>query len=182
MSKLLLLFALVGCSPMIYTRGVPNLAQVDPGVWRSGEPDPDGWAYVQQLAAGRRVHVVKLNFDAEGADDGARVLGFDVQYLPVQPEGDQDAWDDARDALAEPDEVSVERAVALLATCAAHPDTDFCLVHCTHGQDRTGYVVGRYRVERDGWTKQEAWDEMLYRHFHWELVGLVRAWEQFRAP
>lgn len=168
---------------MVYTHDVPNLAQVDASIWRSGQiTKPDGWSYVKQLAAGRRVHVVKLNYDNEGSDDLARQLGFDVQYLPIQPQGDQNVWNDAIGTVEVPDEKNVDAAEATLALCVAHPATDFCLVHCTHGQDRTGFVTGKHRVEHDGWTKERAFHEMLDHHFHWELVGLMIAWERIKGP
>ena len=33
-------------------------------------------------------------------------------------------------------------------------------VHCLHGADRTGTMCAAYRVVVDGWTKQQAIDEM----------------------
>lgn len=169
------------CSPMVYTHGVPNLAEVDPGIYRSGQiSDAGGWAEIVSLAHGRHVHIIKLNYDNEGSDALALNLGFEVVYAPIQPQGDQDAWNDAIGTVERPDEARVELAEAVLAQCYAHPDTDFCLVHCTHGQDRTGYVVGKHRVLHETWTKDRAFREMLDHHFHWELVGLMVAWEAFR--
>jgi tyrosine-protein phosphatase SIW14 len=55
-------------------------------------------------------------------------------------------------------------------------------VHCTHGQDRTGLVVGLYRTIHDGWTKTDAYREMLQLGFHPELRGLREFWEDFVAP
>ena len=176
---LVFVLCLQACSPMAYTHGVPNLAQVDPSIYRSGEPTADGWDYIATLAAGRKIHVIKLNFIAEGNDAVALERGYDVLYVPIQPEGDQNVFDDVASVFKGPDEANVGRAVETLATCLHHPDTDFCLVHCTHGQDRTGYVVGKHRVLNDGWPKSRAWHEMLDHHFHWELVGLVDAWEDF---
>jgi protein tyrosine/serine phosphatase len=53
------------------------------------------------------------------------------------------------------------------------------LVHCTHGQDRTGWVVGAYRVLYEGVSKSVAYDEMLKHNFHEVLHGLHEAWEDF---
>lgn len=33
-------------------------------------------------------------------------------------------------------------------------------IHCTYGRDRTGIVVAYYRIAKQGWTVEEAWDEM----------------------
>jgi protein tyrosine/serine phosphatase len=34
------------------------------------------------------------------------------------------------------------------------------LVHCKHGADRTGVVIAMYRILYQGWTKEQAVDEM----------------------
>jgi protein tyrosine/serine phosphatase len=49
-------------------------------------------------------------------------------------------------------------------------------VHCTHGQDRTGLIIGLYRLN-EGWTKDAAYKEMLVHHFHSSLHGLHEYWE-----
>ena len=50
-------------------------------------------------------------------------------------------------------------------------------IHCTHGHDRTGLVVGCYRVLKQGWTKNDAYAEMLQHGFHPELLGLYLFWD-----
>lgn len=178
---MLLMLVLVACSPMVYVHGVPNLVQVDHNIYRSGQiKTQEGWDWIAKLAHGRKVHVIKLNFDSEGSDDLAMKMGFDVLYVPVQPRGDQSLWNDFKSVWEGPDEAQMLKADAQLAYCKAHPDTDFCLGHCTHGQDRTGYLFGRYRVKQNGWTKDHAYQEMRAHHFHPELHGVHEAWENFK--
>lgn len=178
--KALLVFLVAACSPMVYVHGVPNLDQVDANVWRSGQiATQEGWDWVAKLAAGRQVHVVKLNFDTEGSDELARAMGFEIDYLPVQPRGDQDLWDDTKSVFIGPDAATIEQAMSVLTHCKLHPESEICIAHCTHGQDRTGYLIGRYRVTDDGWTKDRAYAEMRAHHFHPELHGIHEAWEQF---
>jgi hypothetical protein len=55
---------------------------------------------------------------------------------------------------------------------------DDTVVHCTEGRDRTGIVIARYRVRKDGWTKQQAWDEWHDRGSH-HYVGLEKAWSEW---
>jgi hypothetical protein len=181
--RIVVLLAVAACSPMIYTHGVPNLAQVDPNVWRSGQiTSTEGWQYVAQLAKGRRVHVLKLNFETEGTDAIARATGFDVEDFAIQPEGDRDVWDDTIDAFRGPDPIVVAQAEAELASATQHVATDFYLVHCTHGQDRTGIVIGLHRVLHEHWTVHRAWNEMIEHHFHLELVGLLAEWLEDTRP
>jgi hypothetical protein len=175
--KALTLVVLVACSPMHYTAGVPNLANVEGSIWRSGQiSSAEGWDTIAGLAHGRRVHVIKLNFETEGSDRLADGRGWDLVYLPIQPEGDTDLWDEVKGIFSEPDEDLVTKALAELEVCRSHPSTDACLVHCTHGQDRTGYVVGRYRIADDGWTPHRAFAEMIAHDFHGEILGLMTAW------
>jgi tyrosine-protein phosphatase SIW14 len=166
--KLLLLLAFVsylfGCSPTNYTNGVPNLVQVHSELWRSGQPTTDvQWQYLYSL--GIR-HVVKLNFNSEGSDDGATKAGLDVHVLSIQPEGDKDIWSNITNTFVE----LISQAEAIIASGGG------VLVHCTHGQDRTGLVISISRLLYDGWTKEQAWNEMLDRGFHPELLGLVSFW------
>jgi hypothetical protein len=123
--------------------------------------------------------VIKLNFDNEGSDELAVSRGYDVHVFAIDPQGDTDAWDELKSSWRRPDESKVDAAESELAFCKLHPDSDFCLVHCTHGQDRTGYVTGKHRVKNDGWTKDRAYKEMRDHNFHWELRGLNEAWEDF---
>ena len=182
MLRVLLALA-AACSPTTMQHGVPNLAQVDANVWRSGQiATAEGWNYVAELAAGRKIHVVKLNFEAEGSDKVAVDRGWDVHYLPIQPEGDVGVWDDVENAWKRPDARVVATIDQVLAAASSTGATDFYLVHCTHGQDRTGFVIGRHRVLHEGWTKSRAWREMLEHHFHWELHGIADAWEDWTTP
>lgn len=162
---LLALFG-IACSPTVYTRGVPNLVQVDRAnnIWRSGQPvTAESWLYLKSLGITR---IVKLNYEAEGSDQGARDIGLEVIYAPIEPSGDLIS-------VVEPvDPSEIERAI----TALRQQNT---LVHCTHGQDRTGGVVGAARVVIYHWPKSAAWKEMLEHNFHWELPALMMWWLDF---
>lgn len=178
----LVLAALAACSPMHYVHGVPNLAQVDANVWRSGQITTlEGWDYIQQLAAGRQVHVIKLNYGNEGSDDIAKMLGFDVHDFAIQPQGDQDIWDEVVAEFMRPTVAVIMAAEDLLSVASSTVTTDFYLIHCTHGQDRTGLIVGMHRVMHDGWFARDAYGEMLDHNFHPELVGLQVTWALFAS-
>ena len=71
--------------------------------------------------------------------------------------------------LLRPNRQTVSNAVA-----AIRPGT---YIHCEHGQDRTGLIVGCRRVWLDGWTKTNAWNEMIAAGFHPALHGLASFWK-----
>jgi protein tyrosine/serine phosphatase len=165
-----LVLLICGCSPTVYNHGVPNLVQVDPGLWRSGQPTTVAqWQYLKSLGI---TQVVKLNFESEGSDSGAIAVGMSVKYLSIQPEGGV-PLEDIANTFVRPDP---ERLLEAEQTIEAGGGV---LVHCTHGQDRTGLVIGRYRVLHNHWTKDAAYAEMLRNNFHPALHGLHESWEEF---
>lgn len=152
--------------------GLPNWHDVGGGVYRSAQPT----TLVQWRAAHDRFgerHVLKLNSEAEGSDALAAQAGIEVVRAPMQPEGDQDLWDDARGVFVRPHRAEIDADVSWLE--GARPG-DAWLVHCTHGQDRTGLVVGALRIERDRWSHDRALREAVGIGYHLELVGLDEAW------
>jgi protein tyrosine/serine phosphatase len=164
----------LGCTPTTLNHGIPNLTVVEPGVWRSGQPTTiEQWNYLKSLGVHR---VVKLNFASEGSDSLAESIGLEVVTLSMQPEGDKDILDNIKNTFVRPDPVVLGAAVE-----AIDPRIG-TLVHCTHGQDRTGLVIGTYRALMLKWTKDEAYKEMLLRGFHPELHGLHETWEGLAAP
>lgn len=52
-------------------------------------------------------------------------------------------------------------------------------VHCFHGSDRTGLLMAFYRMAREGWTADQAYEEMVecgfhrirMRHFKWAVYA-----------
>jgi hypothetical protein len=155
------------CTPKVVNHGIVNLWQVDAHVWRSGQPMTlADWQYLQSSVGIKRV--IKLNYDSEGSDDLARSLGMIVYELSVQPVG-------LGDILKRPDPDKLAEAIRLLE------HADGVLVHCKNGWDRTGLLVGMYRVIYDGWTTDRAYEEMRRLGFHPELRGLHEAWEAFAA-
>lgn len=164
-----------GCAGATPTpAGIPNLHEVRPGLWRSGQPTTDShWQQVKELGITR---VVKLNFNAEGSDEGARAIGLNVYELSIQPEGDQDILDALLDTFVRPDPARLAEAEQIIQLGGG------VLVHCTHGWDRTGYVVGQSRVIDEHWTKEEAYAEMVALGFHPMLHGLHEAWEDWIPP
>ncbi|MBI3549255.1 MAG: tyrosine-protein phosphatase [Elusimicrobia bacterium] len=145
--------------------GVPNLVEVAPGVYRGGQPTTAGWAFLK--SRGVRT-VVKLNFASEGSDGEAQRLGMRVIDASGPPS-------EVRDVLERPNPERVRLAVDSLRDETLRP----VFVHCLHGQDRTGLIVGLYRVLHDGFTKKAAYREMRKLGYHRSLRGLREFWEEF---
>jgi tyrosine-protein phosphatase SIW14 len=156
---LLIALGLCGCATQQISHGIPNLAQVEPGVWRGGQPDFEGWQYLKSLGIKRDL---KLNI-IHGASDALAISnGMQVIYLPINFE---------QMTIGKPDPNKLNAAIA-----AIEPDGTY--IHCERGQDRTGLIVGAYRVKVEHWTKENAYQEMLTHGFHPILRGLCWSWQE----
>lgn len=150
----LLLFT--GCHTSMY-HGIPNFCEVSPGIYRGGQPTTEGWKYLASIGIRQDI---KLNTESEGSDEEAMSLGIQIRRFPItlcqqtigKPKFD-DLW---------------------LSVQSIGPGT---FVHCSHGQDRTGLIIGAYRVF-NGWDKNRAFSEMMDHGFHPLLRGLCWSWEE----
>jgi tyrosine-protein phosphatase SIW14 len=156
---LLAALGLCGCATHQISHGIPNLAQVEAGVWRGGQPDFEGWQYLKSLGIKRDL---KLNTIREASDALAISNGMEIIYLPINLE---------QMTIGKPDPDKLNAAIA-----AIKPDGTY--IHCERGQDRTGLIVGAYRVKIEQWTKENAYQEMLTHGFHPILRGLCWSWEE----
>jgi protein tyrosine/serine phosphatase len=137
-------------------------------IYRGGQPSPDGWKALQTLGVKT---VIRLDFPAEGANDEeqAKNLGMTV----ADASGSPSTFSDKAKA---PTPEKIRLAVEMLGDKSLQP----IYVHCLHGQDRTGLIVGLHRVLHDHYSKEEAYKEMLDYGFHqgW-FPGLDKVWEDF---
>lgn len=138
--------------------GIPNLAAVSDGVFRGGQPNPDGWVWLKDQGV---CDIIKLNTQSEGSDNPATALGLSVHYFGI-PWWRQTFWRPAQWALVAAVQIIKHRSAPVF-------------VHCEHGEDRTGLLIGCFRLSQ-GWTKSKAYAEMLERGFHPELQGLLGRW------
>lgn len=171
---LVLLASLSGCAAATIVHGVPNLVQVRADVWRSGQPESvDSWQYLARL--GIR-HVIKLDYEDEGSDANALAQGIEVHSVPIEPTTKAGLFDSVEDVFAVPDAASLSKIQELVRRVRdARGGEGGWLVHC-----KNGLVVGMIRVIVDGWDKHHAWNEMLDRGYHPELIGLDRAFHDFK--
>lgn len=160
------LLVVAGCATSPITHGIPNLARVEDGVWRGGQPNAEGWAWLKQQ--GIR-YDLKLNTESEGSDSQAKENGIQVIPIPID-------W--IEQTFGEPDPDKIYHAALAIEFCRM--DDTKIFVHCQHGQDRTGLVVGAYRVKFEHWSKADAFSEMRTHGFHPLLRGLCWAWDDMK--
>lgn len=127
---------------------IPRFEQVAPGLFRGGQPTPAGF----ELLRARGIRTV-INLRQE-LDEKAQVekLGFEYVHIPLN------GWDRVSDQ-------ALKRFFAVVNTPACQP----VFVHCKYGSDRTGVMIGLYRIANQGWTADRAYGEaralgMGWRH------------------
>ena len=124
--------------------GVPNLAQVAPGLWRSAQPSAAGFKNLKAMGIRTVVSLRRLKSDRPLLA-GLGLRHFHIHFAPWHPE-DED----------------VVTFLKIVSDAANHP----VLVHCQHGADRTGTMVAIYRVYAQGWAMNEAMQELPRFGFH----------------
>lgn len=138
------------------SNNIPRLALVEPGIYRGGQPDASGWIWLRQAGVS---NVVKLNPMDEGSDAPAAAMGMTIQYYPI---------DTLQQLITGPS--------ADVVAAALRGITPGTYIHCLHGEDRTGLVVGLYRLS-EGTNAPAAYQEMLRHGYHPALRGLTKFWQ-----
>lgn len=121
--------------------GLPNLGRVHQRLYRSGQPKGQGFDALQELGV---TLVVNLRDDPE-KNEKQQVESRGMRYVHIPWRG-----------TAPADNRQVAQFLQLLRD---NPD-ERILVHCRRGAERTGVMVAAYRISEDGWTPEQALEEM----------------------
>lgn len=125
----------------IAIEGLPNLHRVDTNLYRSQQPTEAGLRNAREQLGIRTV----INLRAFHSDKGIALrAGLLNEELSVK------TW--------HIEDEDVVRVLAILR----HRDNGPFLLHCQHGADRTGVMSAMYRIVEQGWSKQQALDEMVH--------------------
>jgi protein tyrosine/serine phosphatase len=119
-------------------KGVPNLHKVSDGLYRSAQPTDKGMANLRDLGIETVVNLRSMHSDRD--EIGETGLAYEHIYMK--------AW--------HPEEEDVVRFLQIVTNPKRQP----VLVHCQHGADRTGTMCALYRILVQGWTKEDAIEEM----------------------
>ena len=122
------------------------------GLWRGPEPLTDSdWHQLQDLG-------IKVCLDLENGElfDG----DLNLQVLEANEYGIK-TINYPLGQLTPPTKQELNDCVSLMRTYLP------MYVHCKAGVDRTGIVCARYRMVAQGWSKDQAVDEMKRLGMHW---------------
>ena len=149
--------------PALAAPDLPNFHPVAPGIWRGAVPSVAGMKHLKALGIKTIIDLRISPRRVKKEGEQARALGFQWINLPMGA-----------------DPPTSKQVAILLATLKTAPQSPV-FVHCEHGADRTGCMIGIYRETQQGWTFPQAYAEMRRDGFDPRWTRL-RASVQKRAP
>ena len=128
--------------------GLPNLFKINAGLYRGAQPTAEGIKELEKLGVKTILSLRANHTDRDILGDSK--IAF--EHIPMK--------------TSHPEEEDVVRFLQIVTDKTRQP----VFVHCQHGADRTGTMCAIYRAAVDGWTKQQAIDEMTGGGFGFHSV------------
>jgi tyrosine-protein phosphatase SIW14 len=153
--------------------GIRNFRAVNDWLYRGGQPEPDELIQLKDHGV-KTIVCLRWNSSAiEAERTRAEELGFNFVYLPLT------YW-------IMPKTHELDKFFNVLDDRSAHS----VFLHCKHGSDRTGMLIAFYRMAREGWTPDQAYEEMKeagfhkirMHHFKWEVYSFPRKGQRWYKP
>jgi protein tyrosine/serine phosphatase len=143
-------------------RDIPRFLKVDEGLYRGGQPVSEGFEFLKQK--GIKTVINLRTEDKEG--DIVRGLGMKYVHIPVRIH----VWSKI------PDE-----AIAKFFETVRDPANQPVFVHCRRGADRTGAMIGFYRISMQGWNGNDAYSEARKIGMRWWYPNVKGQIRNFKA-
>jgi protein tyrosine/serine phosphatase len=142
--------------------GLDNFARVNLALYRGAQPTEEGFRQLKAMGVKtvidfRSHHSTKTQVEAAGMTAVEIPMKADLTSSP-------------------PDEEAVKKFFDVVLDPARQP----VYIHCAFGKDRTGTMAAVYRLEVDGWSADEALQEMEafgYHNMYRALIDYVRAYK-----
>lgn len=129
---------------------IKNFKVVDSGaLYRGAVPGEDGVRELKRMGIKSIINLQDWPEPIAGEESQADTLRFSFLHAPIN-------------MLLPVKDDRVNKVISYLRVPSHLP----AFIHCLHGEDRTGMVVGLYRVFVDGWSPEAAYQEMLENNFH----------------
>ncbi len=148
---------------------LPNFHEVHPFLFRGGEPNEAG---LQKLKDMGIATIIDLRAPSErkiNEHDVAQKLG--MRYINL-------VMDSHAPTEKQVDEMMKEIDKAKTLSEQGEKNKNI-FVHCAHGSDRTGCMIGIWRVTRDGYDYSTAYKEMRKYYFTPKFTRLSGSVEQY---
>jgi len=139
--------------------GLENFARVNPALYRGAQPTEEGLRQLKSMGIKtvidfRSYHTTRKQVEAAGLNPIEIPIKADLGSVP-------------------PDDEAIRKYFEIILDPARQP----VYIHCAFGKDRTGTMAALYRMEIDGWTPDEAIEEMEafgYHNMYRELIHFVK--------
>ncbi|MBI3856274.1 MAG: tyrosine-protein phosphatase [Planctomycetes bacterium] len=142
--------------------GLENFARMNPNLYRGAQPTEEGFRQLKAMGVKtvidfRSFHSTKKQVEAAGLTPVEIPLRADLGSVP-------------------PNDEELKRFFEVVLDPARQP----VYIHCAFGKDRTGTMAAVYRLEIDGWTADEALQEMEafgYHNIYQDLIRFIRTYK-----
>src|SRR6516225_2313329 len=142
--------------------GLDNFARVNLALYRGAQPTEEGFRQLKAMGVKtvidfRSHHSTKKQVEAAGMTPVEIPLHADLGSTP-------------------PNDEDLKEFFKVLLDPARQP----VYIHCAFGKDRTGTMAAVYRLEIDGWTPEEAMQEMEsfgYHNIYRDLVNFIKVYK-----
>jgi tyrosine-protein phosphatase SIW14 len=142
---------------------LPNMFKMNENVYRGGRPTLAGMKQLKKMGIET---VINIENDEEAiAADKKMAQAVGLRWISIK----FDTW-------KKPVDAKVDETLKLLQDRSLGP----IYLHCKHGRDRTGMIMGLYRVEVDGWHAKTAYKEMKDRGFR-TLIWTLNSYYKNRS-
>ena len=141
----------------VQMQGSANLYKVTDYLYRSKQPTVEGMKNLKKLGIKTIINLRPLYSDS----DKIKGTGLLVEELSVN------AW--------HIEDADVVRVLRIIRKRENGP----FLIHCSHGADRVGVMIAMFRVVEQGWTKEDAIQEMVnggygFHRLWFRIIGYVK--------
>ncbi len=155
---------------------IPNFQIISASILRGGQPEEEGFRRLKGagvrsvvslcqsesglLSLFRRGSTSSPAADNEVTKEERLVSGLGMSFFSVP-----------LDVFSAPPEEAINNYLRIVSNKDNWP----VFTHCQHGRDRTGLMTGVYRVTCDGWSYDQAFEEMVKFGFDRQLTNLSDA-------
>lgn len=145
-----------------YFNDIPNLRYVSGRLLRGGQPSDQGLAFLKDVGVRTIINLRTEPVLIAREKIAAERLGLKYVELPTY-------------TVQEPDAKQFQTFLSV----ATNPANGPVYVHCYHGRDRTGTMIGAYRIAENGWTFDAAFQEMMACGFRPGFAPLTTGLHRF---
>lgn len=137
--------------PAYDRRQLPNFHAVHSYLWRGGAPTAAGIDELQRLGVKTIIDLRRNEQRIAAEKVRAAQLGMDYVSLPM--------------GNFVPSQNKQNRFLEIVKEAETNESKAPVFLHCSHGSDRTSFMVALWRVQHDHWSIMQAASEMLQRGF-----------------